>query len=386
MTALPAALAAACTRAGAENKTVMLEFFSYNSVESKMLRDNVLASPVVKAITDKRWVLVSFEWEREPALREFFGITRAPALVLVRSDGTEIDRLAGYPSPEELVRVLQGAGGGKTEVAQLLEKTQAPNAGLESHLDLATAYSKRGNYAQAAAEYVTCLDRVTAPGPDQKYLKLVLARLSALAQAHPPVLEAMRTRRDALEKEPTLKPDLALVLFAFNDALKESNRNADFYLKLPADSIQRQQLFAAVFLQLVETQHYTEATGTIDLESFVNSLYPQSTTAGHTHEGPDKTGHDHMAKVSRQRVVDITGAAVQALLATDRLEKAKRLSGRLLETFDGKATRQHLDHAAQRSAGKTTAEFIAWLQAHPMSSMPVSEKPAIAKPVHDLEP
>lgn len=362
---LPPALSAACTRAGIENKTVMLEFFSYNSVESKMLRDNVLTNPAVKELTDKSWVSVSCEMERDPELRKRFGITRAPTLLLLRADGVEIDRLAGYPKPDELVRVLKAAGEGKSVLDDLIATAKQSEAGVDAHLALADAYLKRSRTASAADELLICLDRATAHGPDRKYLKIVLSRLAILAPTNPPALETMRTRRDTLEKAETPKPDDVQVLFAFNEALKEPERSVDFYLRLSVDNPLRQQLFGSIFLQLVETQHYAEAMGTIDLETYVNNAYLRQ-NAGLTHDeeghGHSEAAHERMEKLARERVINLATAAVQAMLATDRLEKAKRIAGRLLETYEGKDARQLLTQAAQRSGAKSASDFSSWIQ------------------------
>lgn len=378
---LAATFTAACNQAAKEGKGVLLEFFSYNSVESKMLRDNVLASPAVKVLTDKSWILVSSELERDSALRGRFAVAHAPTLILLRSDGTEVDRLVGYAQPDELVRALKAAGEGKSLLDELIANANNPTTSLEAHLALAAAYFKRGQSATALAELTTCLDRATAQGPDRKFLKIILTRLAALGATQPAALDALRTRRDTLEKTPTLPSDSVLVLIAFNDVLKEPNRSVDFYLKLPVESPLRQQLFSAIFLQLVETQHYSEATGTIDLETYINNTYPRTNAVVHDHDSHELSTamRERMEQQARQRVIDVTGAAVQALLATDRLEKAKRVTGRLLETYDGKDARSGLTQAIQRSAARSANDFSAWLQAtYPEKAeaqLPLTAKP-----------
>jgi Thioredoxin-like len=384
--AVPQNVATAMGKASEAKKNVLIEFFSYNSVESKMVRDNVLANPQVVPVLAEKVILVSVEQEKEKELSQRYGISRAPALVLISPEGKEIDRLLGNRTPEELLRLLQGRSGDKASVSELVAKAANPDAGVEAHLALADAFNRSGKVDQALSELTVCLDRSMASGPDRKYLKYVLTRLASLAVSYPQVQETLRARRDALEKNPAVKVDGVHVFFAINEALKEPNRNVDYYLKLSADSALRQQLFPAVFLQLVEARRYAEATGMVDLETFVNNAYPRQ-NVGHAHE---HDGHDHNEaaqergeQMTSKRVIDVTAAAVQALLATDHLEKAKRLTGRLLETYDTSETRQRLTQAAQRSGAKTAVDFTTWAQiAYPVKSeakQPAATKTSIEK-------
>lgn len=361
---LPPDLAVAMRKAEETKRKVLIEFFSYNSVESKMVRDNVLANPQVAAVLAEQVILVSVEQEKEKDLCQRYGISRAPALVLIKPDGSEIDRLLGNRAPEELVRLLQGRGGDHASVSDLAAKAARPDAGVEAHLALADAYGRIGKADQALDELTVCLDRASVPGPDRKYFKSVLTRMATLATQQPQAKSALQTRRDALEKEPALRSDGVQVLFALNDALKEQTRNVDYFLKLSADSALRRQLFPLVFVQLVEAKRYAEAAGAVDLEAYVNSAYP-NLHAGHDHagNGHDEATHERREKLARERMINLTTAAVQTLLATDQLEKAKRITGRLLETYDGNDTRSLLGQAAQRSAAKRVGDYNAWLQA-----------------------
>ena len=362
---MPPSVTVAMGKAAEAKKNVLLEFFSYNSVESKMVRDNVLASPNVKPVLKELVILIPVEHEKEKDLCLRYGISRVPALVLITPEGKEIDRLLGSRAPEELLRLLRDHGGDMTSVSGLMAKAAKRDAGAEAHLALANAFNMSGKEDQALGEISMSLDMAAEPGPDRKYLKMVLTQMASLAKHMPQMQEALQSRRDALERNRALTVDGASVLFAYNEAMKEQTRNVDYYLMLSPDNPLRRQIFPLVFVQLVEAKHYTEATSQTDLEMFVANYYPSQAAHSHNHmeEGHNAGAQEQWEKQIQQRLAGVASAAVQALLATDRLEKAKKIAGRLLETYDTPEIRRWIEQAAQRSASQGAANFTTWLQA-----------------------
>lgn len=367
---LPQPLTKALSQAKVDQKSVLLEIFSYNSVESKLLRDNILTNAAVKEAIGDHWLIAAFELEREPELCSRYRINRAPTLLLLRADGTEIDRLAGDIKSNSLVALLTAGASGQSPLDAMVSLAATADAPIEAHVKLADAYLKRSQLESAVGELAICLDLAMASGSNRKSLHYVVNRLAFLCPTVPAAQEALLSRRDRLGNEPSPKLDTVQLLFTLNEALNVPERNLEYYLRLPIRSHLRRHLFAKVFPQLVQAQHYTEAAGTIDLETYVNSAYLMRGAAG----SDTVPGHDRLEKYARNRLVATATAAVEALLATDALEKAKRIAGRLIETYDSSDTRQRLCEAARRSSASSAVNYISWVEAYPATKEPDTAK------------
>jgi hypothetical protein len=365
-----AALQAAIVQAAAEQRLVLLEFFSYNSVESKMLGDRVLADPDVKALLGDKYIVVRAELEREPVLAAQFEVTKAPIVVLLAADGQEIDRVAGLARPADFLKTLEAAATGKSELAQLKEQTEAPDATVEQRVALAVAYAKRGNYADAVAEYSRSLDLSLQSREGARFRTGIARRLAALARQAPPEAEAIQAIRDRLEQEAIDgRAEAVAPAIELNNGLKASERNAGLYLKLPADSPLRRQVFPLVLQALVQAKHYEEIVTAVDLEAFTSSFYAMPTGHDHGHRAPLSPAdhrhnhrHEPEAAAIEQRITPPVVASVEALLATGQSRKAQRIAGRALDYLQCGEIRSRLLAAASRAGGTDAAAFVQWME------------------------
>jgi tetratricopeptide (TPR) repeat protein len=265
---------------------------------------------------------------------------------------------------------------GKSELADLRDAAKRPTSSVKSRLDLGGAYSKRGYYGEALAEYTAALDSIdlSRNGSNLSQFKGVLFRMAALGSVHDPALAMLRERRDRLENQigSRVSPYVWQKAFAYNEVLKEPRRNAELYNKLTSESLLRQQLFSAVFTQLVEGRNYLDAANIVDLEEYVNAVYPKFVDVGSS--GGTMTDAVRNQEGVRRRVMDVTVEAVEALLATDQLYKAQRLAGRVLDTYPGEDVRRRLSRAATRANdAKVSGVFTHWLLSY-AETVPTSAK------------
>jgi hypothetical protein len=351
----------------------LLNFISYNTVESKMMHDQLAGDAGVKALIEKYFTLTTYIEGRDAEQILRYQVAKFPTTIATNEDGTEIDRIVGFARSQETMALLEAAAKGESGLTALSAKAAAADATLEDRLTFAEAAIRRGKYADALRELTICLDRSSAPAAkeDRRYLKLALARLVTLGNAEPAALELVKTRRDALEK--TLSPHFPepiMIVFAFNEALKQADRNVDLYLRLPAGSPLRERLFPAVLPQLVAQRRYQEAADGADLETLVNSAYPKKVAKAATPVEALASVKPRMRHIDhgRQRVIDLTSTAAEALLGIGQLEKAKRIAGRAVETFDDKLLKTRLQQAAQRAASPASGDFSAWLEAQSQAS------------------
>ena len=363
-----------------ETRLKLLRFISYNTIESKMMLDQLANDAGVRSLIEQRFVLTTHIEGRDAEQIFRYQVKKFPTTIATTAEGTEIDRLAGFSLPHETIAWLEAAAKGESPMAVLAAKVAAPDATIADRLKFAEAAMRRGKYAEALRELTISLDRSSAPGAkeDRPYLKATLARLATLGSSEPAALELIKTRRDTLEK--SLTPHFAepiLLVFSFNEALKQTDRNLALFLRLPAESPLRDRLFPTIFPQLVLHRHYQEAVEGADLENLVNSAYPRKTIKPTSTEetGKEKSRSSH-SDHGHQRVLELTTLATEALLGVGHLEKAKRISGRALESYDGKALRTRLQQAAQRAASPAADDFNIWRAAQPPTG---ADRPATSK-------
>jgi hypothetical protein len=374
--AMPTVLGDAVSQATAEKKLIVLDFFSYNSVESKMVKDQAFGYPEVKKLLEENYVVLHVELERDQALRERYGVKKAPTVIVLRSDGSEFDRVAIFLTGQEFVEFLKAPLSGRTDIAVLVEKAKAPTATTNAYVTLAGTQYRRGKFVEATESYTQALDRILANlKAERRYLKLVLNRLGTLVAHTASAKEALSSRRDRLEAEVRQAPsEFIPVLFDLNEALNEPARSVSFFQALPKSSPWRREGFASVFGPLIEARDYATATSVVDLESFVGSLYPRDIPSD-TDSSADSGPRAVIESMRKQRIVECTALAIEALLATGQPAKVRRLTERALEFDDTPAARARFMLAAQRAASTESTDFEKWLEHLPV--FPPKSKPAL---------
>jgi thioredoxin-like negative regulator of GroEL len=360
---------AASQKAAAESRLILLEFFSYNSAESKMLRDRVLAAAPVSEMLAGKFLVVPVEIERQPDLARRFAVSHPGVFVIVSAAGAEIDRFGGNTTPEQFVQFLEAGIAGRSLLDSIRQKASATGAGVESHFALGQAYIKRRQTQLALQEFAWCLEQGPSADPQgyRRYLTALIGRVKILSSELPAAKTLLETQRTKLQADAENNPNAATyqLLFKFNTALKQSSRNAEAYLALPADAALRGQLFGEVFSALVEHRKYREAAAAVDLESFVGRIYPL--VPDEHSEAPEESiglegKHDPQA-LHRQRVADLTVPAVEALLGAGFPEKARRIAGRALDLDPSRSLRVRLIEATQRATPGASA-FSDWIKGY----------------------
>jgi hypothetical protein len=370
---------AASQQAKAQERLLVLEFFSYNAAESKMLRDIVLGAASVKELLAEKFIVVPIQVERQAELCRRYGVTRPGVLVVTRADGTELDRLGGRMSPDRFLELLQAGLSGHSNLDPLVKRASAAEAGVEAHFALGQAYAQRRQSELALREFTWCLEQgpLLDPKGYRKHLPVLLARMGALSAELPAAKTVLEDQREKARQAVAASPTAVgyQVLFKFNTALKQSGQNTEAYLGLPANAPLRAQLFGNVFASLVEQRRYREAATAVDLETFVGRTYPlvpdecnEPTEVGAKHD------HDHQA-LHRQRIAELTVPAVEALLGAGFPEKARRVAGRALDFDGGRYLRVRLIEGAQRAATTDASTFVDWVKAYQPSATASASTP-----------
>lgn len=359
----PVDLEGMVAKAESEGKWVFLEFFTYDGIDSKMLRNNVLTKDPVKGFLDEKFVPVRVRGTMNKELAARLRIKRYPTLVMLDDKGREVDRMEGYVSAQALMRILQTVTAGSSELVLLEKEAGQAGAGCEAHLKLAEAYRKRGDFEKALKEYVWILDQ-GAVEDRANFVRMKFGAvfgLGGLAKEYGEAEKELKGRRDRLAEAVKSGTGDARELISYNVALQNRDRNVELFLELPNGQTKK-TVFFQLFLDLVEARKYREIAAFVNVESWVGTSYPQFVEVC-SQEGADHKGHKHGMQEQRMREWSVAG--VEVLLGVEDLNGAKRVAWRALDSSDERSVKElrfMLKQAAQRAKGEKTKEFLEWLE------------------------
>lgn len=371
----PASFGAACQQAAASQKLVALEFFSEMSAESQILRDRTLSQPKIAQLLAEKFVFVSLEQKENEALAQKYEINRFPTVVLIKTDGTEIDRMGRWGNATQFEAFLRNGLQGRSEISELTQRVKAASDSVSAHLALADAYMRRNQETEALQEYRWCMEHGQEIN-NWEYLqnsKKLIRGLVSLRVHTPAAKVALHDFRKRVDAECQIKPgrERYLVLFSCNEALREPNRNLDLYRALPATSPLRGQLLASIFPELIRRRMYKDAVSALDLEDFVNAAYiPITMRVPGKLDDQTEPSSEPKESVSdgngtiKSSLLDRAVAAVEALLATGQMAKAQRIAGRVLDSDDSRLLRIRLLEAGRRSGVAEIDAFSRWVKAY----------------------
>lgn len=353
----------ACKKAGASNKKVAALFSDGDTAVYKQLFSGPMAG-----IVNENYVVLHIDKGAVPSVEAIFKISRYPTLLIADAAGAEIDRISGPYHQRDAVSLLRACAKGTSELEALKALAASPTASSTDRVNLANAYRNRDKIPEAIAECSRMLEAGGRGGTDAVRARHEAVRqLSEMGKTHPTALEALRKARDKVDVNKALSTNNAEALqslFAYNTALAEGAKNAGIYLKIPDANAVKQRVFAQVFPQLVETCNYAAVASMVDIETYVNSMYPRFLfEPGHSiHDGHD---HSHQEQAIRLRVETATKSGIEVCMGTGQLEKAKRLAARAMENTENEKLTDELIAAAKRADKPAlTKDFEVWLAGH----------------------
>jgi len=141
----------ALTQAQAKNQNIIIDFYTDWCKWCKILDDSTYTDPTVIAMDDNM-VFAKINAEVDTATAKKYAVNGYPTIVLTKSDGTEIDRIAGYLPPEEFKTEIENYLKGIGTLDYYLgvaDTMETPGIFMK----IADKYSERGKYEDAATYY-----------------------------------------------------------------------------------------------------------------------------------------------------------------------------------------------------------------------------------------
>jgi hypothetical protein len=274
-----------------------------------------------------------------------YKISAYPTLLLVKSDGAEVDRIVGFREPAGFVadfkKLLVMAQTGKSGLDQAREavaqqaRSAAPATSGEPeeaqpHFDLAKKLIAAGKSDEALKELLWCWDEGKKDPEFARMRTMMVPReLGRLARDFPPARDAMSARRDqARERALANKGGDTVVqeLIALNKELKMEEDTLAVFDQLPEGDRRRVTISIYTFDLLVEKKRYPDAllfyrpeTALMQLDSAKSRMKKTAEIAG-----------DAAAASSLAFAIARTAKTIECLAGVGRLEEARELATRVL--------------------------------------------------------
>ncbi len=136
---------------------VLAEFWSEECKWCKRLEDSTFAHQSVIDLS-KNMVFVRAEAKKDTITREKYRIAGFPTVILMNSQGEEIDRIYGYLPPGKFVATIKDYLQGKNTLDDLKNRFEANPKDAELAFQLAEKYEGRQMYDQAHSYYTKVVD------------------------------------------------------------------------------------------------------------------------------------------------------------------------------------------------------------------------------------
>jgi hypothetical protein len=361
----------ACTRAAAEGKLVFIEFVVPNDAACEDFdRETWSDVWIVEVVRDKS-IALRIDAEQHVALTARFGVTRYPTLLLLKPDGSIVDRLAGERDPGTFLYEFHAALAGKPSLTRAREiRSQLDESDPTIDMRYADELVLHRNYAEALEIYLRCFD--VGRDDDRHFwgtrAGTLAEDIARLGTVYPPARQALLDRRDQREKL-LLDGQGGYIEFAeldaVNRALADESRTLQVYDRLPEIGPARKDAFPVVFDGLLEARRYATIVAHAadphrlierQIESAQQAAAPSFMTRrflrGHAIE------YDEYVHWIRQRPVETAADWVEVYAGAGDTIAARKLVRRIMEYDDSSKTIDTLLAHARRAGNPEVVSYV----------------------------
>lgn len=153
---------AAISNTAQETRHAMLiDFYTDWCFWCKVMDDSTFPDPYVQKFL-KNFELGKINAEVDTLLAQKYGVRSFPTFLLLKPDGTEIDRIVGYSPPEEFVGAMVNSLNGVGTLEDLKARQAAAPQDYDLMFELAEKYMYRSDYEQARDYYARLIEGAPA--------------------------------------------------------------------------------------------------------------------------------------------------------------------------------------------------------------------------------
>jgi thiol-disulfide isomerase/thioredoxin len=354
---------AASKLAGQTDKIVLVDFYTTWCGPCKMLDKTTWTDAAVIQLLEQKTVALRIDAEKEAALSKRYKIEAYPSVLLIKPDGTEIDRLVGYREPNAFIADFNAALGGKDSISRARDQLMAAGTNDPSaRMQFGVVLAQKGKDAEALTEYLWCFDHGLEASPAFVGVRLsfLLMDIKNLAAHYPPAQQALETRRDERQtKVAAGSTNFQTVqdLVSLNQSLGQGEKNLAVFDELPAGSGTRAVVASLLTDQLLEAKRYADVLhGTDGKAAFKKAVDQFDQVLGSL--GKDNPMRGRMEETLRKMTVNTGAHGFEALAGLKRNQEGKDLAGQILKFDSSQATRTLLAEAGQRAGNAELVQFV----------------------------
>ena len=356
----------ALERAALEEKMVLVDYFTTWCVPCKKMDATTWIDPRVVAWVDENAVAVHFDAEIETDLAKQHKIATFPTTLLLRADGTEIDRLTGYKSTDELLTEIADALAGRTAVDRAREAWEESGGDASLRMRYGAELANAGRHDEALEHYMALWDAPAEENPGFVGVRVsfLLGRIERLARQYPPAKEALEARRKTAELA-ILRGDgedgsaAARQLFLDYDSLSsrldpDPERALDLYDRILARGDElletRKELAHQFEGALLEARRYDDVLRDRDpFAAYTKAIEDSERNLDQLGASITGDARDHAVQTIRSMVSRSGLRGIEALLGTGQSERAWILVEQVLKFDESEETWILLLKAARRA-------------------------------------
>ena len=329
----------ACKQAQADQKIVFIDFYTTWCAPCKILDNTTFKDEQVIRWLTEHTVAIKVDAEKQVELAKKYRIDSYPTLVFVKPDGTEMDRIGGVIPSEAFLAEAAEILTGKDPIVRAKEKLE--EAGVNNpmaRMDYARKLTQLGKYEQALTEYVWCYDQ--GAKRDMAFVgvrdSFLLMEWAQLGRHHPPALEALRERRNAIRDrilEKGAKRKIS-TLASMNRFLDEPQATLELYDQVrekhpgaSAIAALREQVTDA----LLEAKRYAEIAESKDFMAEIETEILQN---GMRLSMMPEDQREKFEEFAQRSLVSRIGSYYQVLIGLERFAEAAKLATKALEVAD----------------------------------------------------
>ncbi len=352
---------AAQTQAAKDSKLVFVDFFTTWCAPCKLLDTTTWINPQVMALLREKVVALRIDAEKEKELAKQYRIEAYPTMLVLKPDGTEVDRYVGYMKADKFQEALTATLAGKTSLQVAREAVKVEEVATpRKRLDLARKLAEADQPAEALALYLWCYD--SGPDADPQFATMVNGILPSLigrlGHKYPPALEALRVRRDKVQQKVFVDPASAEIeavrrLASLDLALRDDATILETLGRLPIDGRARKTYGGLpMLIWLGQKKHYREALSLGVPETEFGKQLEQGARILESMKASGRTVPETMLAGFKKMPVTTGTIYVVVLAGAGELERARALAEKVLAVQDDDEVRRGLVESL-KEAGAT---------------------------------
>lgn len=268
----------ALKQAKASKKIVFIDFYTSWCGPCKKLDLTTWKDPQVIKLMNEKAVALKLDAEKNRELANRYQVQSYPTMVLIRPDGSVIDKIVGYQDGPTFVNNFKESLVGNTQLKRALEevdrvKDESIEKIVEARYNLGRELANSNKNAEALTEYLWCLDDGMKKTKSYTGLRssFLLFYINRLGKVYPPAKDALIERRDNAHKKilsNTATQEDVVDFSSINSQLKEDELSLECFDRLSKENPLKKNFGMSLFPLLVEKKRYSDACVVHPYEKF----------------------------------------------------------------------------------------------------------------------